>query len=82
MVFRALSYAINRVKDTYTGIIYNIKYTPCKSSKIPLKLGFVFLFFRDNLVNLLCEFIVNCEKDYSKRMSFSILLIRNCLISY
>ena len=70
MVFRTLYYAINRVKIyIYTPHqFYNIKYIPCKRIKISLKLDFVFLFFRDNLVNLLCKSIMNYKKSYSKRL--------------
>ena len=71
MVFRILHCAFKREKDIHTPHhFYNTKYIPCKSPKIPLKPAFVFLSSKDNLVNLLFESTINCERGYKKTLSF------------
>jgi hypothetical protein len=74
MISRSVYYAINRVKVLHTPHqFYKTKYIPCKSPKIPLKPAFMFLFSKDNLVNLLCKSIVNYEKNYRTTLnSFNI----------
>ena len=54
MVFWILHCVINEKKDIYTPHqLYNTKYIMWKNQKIPLKPAYLFLFFKDNLVNLL-----------------------------
>jgi len=50
---------IKRMVSITNSIIQNI----CESKKIPLKLAFVVLFFRNNLVNLLCESTVRYNES-------------------
>jgi len=69
-VSRTLQCAAKRVKGIHIPHqFYNTKYIPCESKKIPLKLAFVVLFFRNNLVNLLCESTVKYNRGYSKTLS-------------
>lgn len=70
MVSRTLHCAIKRVKNIHTPYqFYNTNFIPCKNPKILIKPAFVSFSFRDNLVNSLCESMVNCERSYSKILS-------------
>jgi hypothetical protein len=77
MISRTVYYAINRVRVLHTPHqFYKTKYISCKSPKIPPKPAFMFLSFIDNLINSLCESIVNYERgDNQTPSSFRILLI-------
>ena len=70
MVSRTLHCAIKRVKHIHTPYqFYNTNFIPCKNPKILIKPAFVSFSFRNNLVNSLCESMVNCERSYRKILS-------------
>jgi hypothetical protein len=54
MIFWILHCVFNEKKGIYTPHqLYNTKYIMLKNQKIPLKPAYLFLFSKDNLVNLL-----------------------------